>query len=97
VRDGRICGGDNLGNIKVWNIFTGVCDMTLSGHTDNILAIVVIDELRIGTCSADNTIKLWNVSSGVCERTLEGHTKTKLIIWYCCLIEDYVVALMTAM
>jgi hypothetical protein len=33
--------------MKVWNIFTGVCDMTLYGHTRSTLAIVVIDELRV--------------------------------------------------
>jgi WD40 repeat protein len=75
LRDGRICTGDNYGNIKIWSIITtGVCDMTLSGHTSTIWAMVVIDGLRVCSCSNDSTIKIWNANSGVCERTLEGHT-----------------------
>jgi WD40 repeat protein len=76
LRDGRTCGGDDRGNIIVWNIATGVCEMTLSGHTRFINAIVVIDELRICSCSIDKTIKLWNIRRGVCESTLEGHTRS---------------------
>jgi WD40 repeat protein len=74
LRDDRICSGDNRGNVRIWNIFTGVCELTLNGHNSAIRAIVVIDELRICSGSADKTIKIWNVSSGVCQRTLEGHT-----------------------
>ena len=48
--------------------------MTLIGHTANIRAIVVLDELRICSCSDDKTIKIWDTSTGLCERTLEGHT-----------------------
>jgi WD40 repeat protein len=47
--------------------------MTLRGHTDTVYAIVVIDELRVCSCSSDTTIKVWNVGSGVCVRSLEGH------------------------
>jgi WD40 repeat protein len=75
LRDGRICSGDNYnGRIKLWNIATGVREMTLYGHTSTIYAIVVIDELRACSCSADAKIKVWNVSTGLCELTLYGHT-----------------------
>jgi WD40 repeat protein len=48
--------------------------MTLNGHAAAISAIVVIDELRICSCSWDTTVKVWNVGTGVCYLTLEGHT-----------------------
>jgi WD40 repeat protein len=73
LRDGRI-SGVNDGKVKIWSITTEVCELSLSGHTSTILAIVVIDEQRICSCSRDSTIKLWNVSTGACERTFEGHT-----------------------
>jgi WD40 repeat protein len=73
LRDGRRCRGDTVEDIKIWNIFTGVCELTLSGHTDIMRVIVVIDELRICSCSRDKTIKVCDVSSGVCARSLEGH------------------------
>jgi WD40 repeat protein len=48
--------------------------MTINGHNNIIRAIVVIDELRVCSCSNDRKIKVWNLSTCVCERTLEGHT-----------------------
>jgi WD40 repeat protein len=76
LRDGRIWGRDNEVHIRLWRlrISTGVFDMALHGHTSFVSAIVVVDDLRICSCSYDNTIKIWNVSIGVCQRTLEGHT-----------------------
>jgi WD40 repeat protein len=73
LRNGSVCSG-HYGNIQLWNIATGLCEMTLSGHSHSVRAIVVIDELRICSCSDDKTIKTWNVSTGVCERTVEGLT-----------------------
>jgi WD40 repeat protein len=80
VRDGRICSGDNhYAGIKIWNITTGVCEiakMTCNGQYDCIRAIVVIDGLRVCSCSNDNTIRILNVCTGVFERTLEEHDKS---------------------
>jgi WD40 repeat protein len=55
---------------------------TLQGHNDTIAALVVIDELRICSCSCDTTIKVWSTITGACEKTLEGHTKyvTSLVL-----------------
>ena len=74
LRIGNICSGDIDGSIKLWNSTTGVCNMTLSGHSRCINAIVIIDDIRICSSSADKTVRVWNTSTGVCERTLEGHT-----------------------
>jgi WD40 repeat protein len=73
LRNGRVCCGQFGGSIKVWSIGTGVCEMTLNGHTDDVTAIVVIDERRIYSCAGHKTIRVWNISTGVCERIWEGH------------------------
>jgi WD40 repeat protein len=73
LKNGSICTGHGHGTINLWNIATGVCEMTLNGHTDGVWAIVVIDELRICSCSEDTTVRVWNISTGASERTLEGH------------------------
>jgi WD40 repeat protein len=73
LRDGRICTG-HYGYIRVWSKDSGVCEMTFEGHICCVTVIVVIDELRICSCSDYTKIKILNVSTGVCERTLEGHT-----------------------
>ena len=59
---------------KIWNIATGLCEMSTSGHSNFVWFIVAIDEILICSASHDKTIKVWNVSDGVCVRTLEGHT-----------------------
>jgi WD40 repeat protein len=47
LRNGNICSGNNYGAIKLWDSTTGVCEMTLIGHTDWIDAIVIIDDVRM--------------------------------------------------
>jgi WD40 repeat protein len=37
-----------------------------------LLAIIIVDDSSIYSCSDDNTIKVWNTDTGVCELTLEG-------------------------
>jgi WD40 repeat protein len=81
LRNGSLCSGFFGGHIKVWNIATGVCEMTLNGHTGRVTAIVVIDELRICSCSHDETIKVWITSSGLCDRTLEEPTMINTSRW----------------
>jgi hypothetical protein len=49
--------------------------MTLDDHIDAVSAIVVIDELRICTCSDDSIKNEWNVSGSVSELTFDGHLR----------------------
>jgi WD40 repeat protein len=55
------------------------------------MGIVVIDELRICSCSTDKTIRVWNLSTALCKRILEGH---KAGFRMRSLEEDYVVRLL---
>ena len=71
LKNCRICSGYTIGYMKIWNLSTGVCDMTLRGHTRYITAIVVIDEMRICSCSDDKSIKIWNLETGVCDITVQ--------------------------
>jgi WD40 repeat protein len=71
----RICSEHYEGKIKLWNLFTGICEMTFDTDAKSLTAILVIDEQRICTGSSNNTMTVWNVSTGACELTLEGHAK----------------------
>lgn len=70
------------------NTITGHCELTLRGHTDHILRILILsDEInscRIASCSNDGIIKicklsrfrnLQNKAHNYCELTLSGHTE----------------------
>ncbi|KAF9427506.1 hypothetical protein BGZ94_004771 [Podila epigama] len=57
----------------VWNIETGECLRTLTGHALCIRALR-FDEAKLITGSVDRTLKIWNYHTGQCIRTLQGHT-----------------------
>ena len=63
--------------MKVWDVATGTCVLTLRGHTDWVESVCVSpDGLRLFSGSRDKTIMVWDVATGACVQTLEGHTNS---------------------
>ena len=74
--EGRLMSGHEDGNIRAWNVATGACDLTLGGHTSEVLALAVVGT-RLVSGSTDRAVRIW--AMGVkepwpCERVLLGHT-----------------------
>ncbi|KAL4252750.1 putative E3 ubiquitin ligase complex SCF subunit sconB [Abortiporus biennis] len=62
-------------DLKVWDVKSGYCIQTLSGHTSTIRCLKVLHNLPIVvTGSRDRTIRVWNVLTGKCLHTMTGHT-----------------------
>ena len=62
-------------HIKVWDIATNTCLMTLSGHAEEITTLIELNDGRLASGCTDGTIKIWNISNegfGTCEMTLES-------------------------
>jgi WD40 repeat protein len=61
----------------VWNLETGDCLHTLTGHTDGVQEVAVAElegHPHAITASLDGTARVWNLETGDCLHTLTGHT-----------------------
>ena len=72
---GFVYGGLKDGSIRVWNRATLEVERTLTGHTDSVWALVLVEGWLISG-SVDHGIRVWDVATGRCEGTLAGHTGT---------------------
>ena len=64
------CAQDS--QIKVWDIATGACLTTMSGHQDWVTSMDIFSELEIiVTGSADETLKVWDLRSYQCLQTIK--------------------------
>lgn len=65
----------NRDDVLVWDVEKVICLQTLAGHTDLVLAIAVLPDGKLLTCSRDRTVCMWNPETGLCLLILLGHTK----------------------
>ena len=71
-----IISGSADKTIRMWDIETGQCLRTFSGHTNWVNSVALFsDNSKMVYGSHDKTIKLWDIETGQCQRTFSGHTK----------------------
>jgi len=59
---------------KVWDLTTGACMLTFTGHTNIVwLGTFSPDNMAVLTASRDATAKIWNASTGDCTAIFSGH------------------------
>ena len=58
LADGRVVSG-SYKTLKMWNVNTGVCEMTLEGHSDGVECLVQLADGRVVSGSRDKTLKVW--------------------------------------
>lgn len=71
----------NDGTAKLWEIATGDCSMTLTGHEGKVYTgCIRRDEKCVVTGGEDCTVKVWEAKTGRCIKTLEGHEQGVLSV-----------------
>jgi len=76
INDNQIISGSMDGNLQIWNIKTGECELILKDDIYmidccSVFANYYNDRVVSGS---GNTLKIWNIKTGECELTLKGHT-----------------------
>lgn len=70
----RLVTGGRDETVKVWDLNTAKCMLTLHGHTDNVWYLQ-FDDNKIVSGSADKTICFWDIRTGERFHTLTGHER----------------------
>lgn len=74
--------------IKVWDLSTLSCIVTLQDHRNVVRALAIYqkcadnskNDIFLASSSDDKTIKLWDLQSKTCIKTLTGHTSSVNVI-----------------
>lgn len=81
----RLISGSNDGFLKVWNVITGKCEITIDAHDPAITLCYVLSDDRVVSCAiGEYSIKVWNLHTKECI-ILDGH---KLWIKCCAELQD---------
>ncbi|MBW4623355.1 MAG: hypothetical protein KME17_28860 [Cyanosarcina radialis HA8281-LM2] len=71
-----LASGSGDQSVKLWDIDTGECLKTLTGHTNRVYTVAFSpDGKTLASGSFDRTIALWDVDSGDRLKTLTGHSQ----------------------
>ena len=79
---GCLASGDFLGTIKIFNLESGQCVNTLTGHNVRITALAALTRARLASGSADGSVRIWNWDNSspwsifmwTCARSFHAHT-----------------------
>ncbi|KAG7224621.1 hypothetical protein INR49_011374 [Caranx melampygus] len=80
-----LLSGSRDKTIKMWDVSTGICLMTLVGHDNWVRGVLFHPGGRfIVSCADDKTIRIWDYKNKRCMKTLCAHEHfvTSLVLFY---------------
>ena len=80
MEDGRLLSGSNDNTIKVWDVMSKLCLLTLEEHYLYLNSITQLRDGRVVSASFDDTVKVWNKENFKCLSTLTGHRSFNVVI-----------------
>ncbi|KAG0015949.1 hypothetical protein BGZ80_009533 [Entomortierella chlamydospora] len=74
ARGDQIASGSSDKTVRLWNVGTGECVLTLQGHSGYVYSVAYSPKGdRVASGSEDSTVRLWDVDTGKCIHTLQDH------------------------
>ncbi|KAJ2156596.1 Lissencephaly-1, partial [Coemansia sp. RSA 552] len=71
-------------SVKIWELSTGYCIRTLTGHAEWVRAVAVSADLKmLCTASNDQSVRLWDPQSGECKGDMRGHENVVEVAKFC--------------
>jgi len=71
----RALSGSFDNTVRLWDLATGDCLVTLEGHTSGVWGVALSRDGRHALSgSEDRTVRVWHLETGTCLAILEGHT-----------------------
>jgi len=61
------------GTVRVWNLKTGECQYTLTGHT-SLVGLLGLSPSHLVSAAADSTLRIWDPDTGEVRHMLAAHT-----------------------
>jgi WD40 repeat protein len=88
--DDYFASASNDSDIIIWNWEEKNCANILRGHTNCVLAMILLSNGNLCSGGADLSLKIWDWVNGTCLNTLNGHTK--MIKSICQLSNGYILS-----
>lgn len=66
------CSGSMDGTVRIWNLGTGQCQHTLTGHT-SLVGLLGLSPSHLVSAAADSTLRIWDPDTGELRHTLVAH------------------------
>ena len=61
INNSLIASGSEDKSVKVWDLNSGVCVKTFTGHKSFVYAIIRLNDSQIASGSKDKSIKVWTI------------------------------------
>lgn len=69
----QACSGSMDGTVRIWDLKTGRCAHTLTGHT-SLVGLLGLSPRTLVSAAADSTLRVWDPETGALLHTLAAHT-----------------------